>query len=70
MQSWRDVLERTMNIIADLEPEKFGQIVQQFPRFVGQDKKRFREMRQLKNGMFIVICWISWRVSASKWWRL
>jgi uncharacterized protein with ParB-like and HNH nuclease domain len=55
VQSWRDVLEQTMNIIADLEPEKFDQIMHHFPRFVGRDKMKFREMRQLKNGMFIVV---------------
>ncbi len=55
VQSWRDVLEQTMNIIADLEPEKFDQIVKQFPRFVGRDNKKFREMRRLKNGKFIEV---------------
>jgi hypothetical protein len=55
VQSWRDVLEQTMNTIAELEPEKFGQIIQQFPRFVGQDKKKFRATRELKNGAFIEV---------------
>ena len=53
VHTWRDVLERTMNTIADLKPEKFEQIMQQFPRFVGRDKKRFRKARELKNGTFI-----------------
>jgi Protein of unknown function (DUF1524) len=55
VQSWRDVLERTMNTIADLEPEKFGLIMQQYPRSVGRDKKKFRETRELSNGTFIEV---------------
>jgi uncharacterized protein with ParB-like and HNH nuclease domain len=55
VQSWRDVLERTMNTIAELEPEKFSLIMQQFPRSVGRDKKKFRETRELHNGTFIEV---------------
>ncbi len=55
VQSWRDVLERTMNTIAELEPEKFGLIMQQFPSSVGRDKKKFRETRELNNGSFIEV---------------
>lgn len=55
VHSWRDVLERTMNTIAELEPEKFEQIMQQYPRFVGTDRKKFRETRKLKNGTFIEV---------------
>ena len=55
VQSWRDVLEQTMNSISDIEPESFDEIMRQFPRFIGQDKKRFRETRQLKNGIFIEV---------------
>lgn len=55
VQTWRDVLEQTMNTIADLEPEKFEQIIQQFPRMIGRDKNRFRAVRELKNGAFIEV---------------
>lgn len=55
VQTWRDVLENTMNTIAELEPEKFEQIMQQFPRFVGRDKNRFRAVRKLKNDTFIEV---------------
>lgn len=55
VRSWRDVLENTMNTIAELEPDKFDQIMLQFPRFVGQDKKKFRAIRQLKNGAYIEV---------------
>ncbi len=55
VHSWRDVLERTMNTIAELEPEKFEQIMQQYPRFVGKDRKKYKETRELKNGTFIEV---------------
>lgn len=55
VNSWRDVLEQTMNNISELEPEKFEQIITQFPRFIGRDKKKFRAIRELKNGAYIEI---------------
>lgn len=55
VQTWRDVLEQTMNTIADLEPEKFEQIIQRFPRLIGRDKKRFRAVRELRNGAYIEV---------------
>lgn len=53
--SWRDVLEQTLNTIADLEPEKLEILVQQFPKFIGKDKNRFRAVRELKNGTYIEV---------------
>ena len=44
-----------MNTIAELEPEKFEQILHQFPRLVAKDKKRFRAIRALRNGAFIEV---------------
>ena len=55
VQSWRDVLERTMNTIADLEPEKFKVIMQQFPRSVSFDSKKLTTPRELHNGVFIEV---------------
>ena len=55
VQTWRDVLEQTLNTVADLEPDKFEAIVQNFPRYVGLDKNTFREIRQLQNGYFIEV---------------
>ncbi|ABO49057.1 protein of unknown function DUF262 [Desulforamulus reducens MI-1] len=55
VSSWRDVLEQTLNTIAELEPEKMDLIMQQFPRFVGPDKNKFRAIRTLKNGTFIEV---------------
>lgn len=55
VRSWRDVLEVTLNTIADLEPDSFNEIMQQFPRFIGWDEKDFRSVRQLHNGAFIEV---------------
>ncbi len=46
-------MEEDLNTIADLEPEKFEVIAQNFPRYVGKDKNKFRAIRELQNGYFI-----------------
>src|ERR1039458_5802951 len=53
--SWRDVMEQTLNAIADLEPEKFDVIAHNYPRYIGKDKNKFRAIRELKNGFFIEV---------------
>lgn len=55
VKSWRDVLESTLNIIADLEPDYFRDILEQFPRFVGWNETNFRDTRKLENGAFIEV---------------
>ncbi|HEY9850251.1 MAG TPA: DUF262 domain-containing protein [Leptolyngbyaceae cyanobacterium] len=55
VKSWRDVLEVTMNTVADLEPDYFKEIMQQFPRFIGWNEKDFHNTRQLHNGVFIEV---------------
>jgi uncharacterized protein with ParB-like and HNH nuclease domain len=55
VQTWRDVLEQTLNTVADLEPDKFDIIAQNFPRHLGKDKNKFRAIRQLQNGYFIEV---------------
>lgn len=55
VKSWRDVLEITLNTIIDVEPDRFQDIMQQFPRFVGWDEKGFRGNRKLQNGAFIEV---------------
>lgn len=55
VNSWRDVLEITIETIADLEPDGFKQILDTFPRFVGQDKTKFRSVRELKCGAYIEV---------------
>lgn len=55
VESWRDVMEQTLNTVADLEPEKFEVIANNFPRYLGKDKGKFRAIRQLQNGFFIEV---------------
>lgn len=59
--SWRDVFEFTMNTIAEFEPDKFDEIINQFPSFVGKDKRKFKMPRELKNGAFIEVDHLSAR---------
>jgi hypothetical protein len=53
--TWRDVVESTMNIIVDSEPEKFNEITKHFPHFLGWEEKSFKTPRKLKNGAFIEV---------------
>jgi uncharacterized protein with ParB-like and HNH nuclease domain len=53
VKTWRDLLEITMNIIAESYPDEFEQIIDNFPRFVAWENKKFKENRQLKNGAYI-----------------
>lgn len=55
VKTWRDVLEKTLNVIADLEPEKFKIIARNFPKHVSKDQNKFRAIRQLENGYFIEV---------------
>ena len=53
VDTWRDVMEQTLNTVADLEPEKFEILAHNFPRYLGKDKNKFRAIRQLQNGYYI-----------------
>jgi hypothetical protein len=53
--SGRDVLEQTLNTIADLEPDKFEIIARSFPHYTSKDRSKFRAVRQLQNGYFIEV---------------
>ena len=55
VESWRDVLQHSLNTIADLEPEKFDEIIKKYPHLIGFDDKRFRRVRQLNNGAFFEV---------------
>lgn len=46
-------LENTINVIADLEPEKFEMLLNEFPKVVNQNKLSLRDHRQLKKGTFV-----------------
>jgi uncharacterized protein with ParB-like and HNH nuclease domain len=51
--SWREVEQKTMEAIAELDDERFEDILGQYPKFIGREKEKFRSSRQLKNGVFI-----------------
>ncbi|MFZ5524319.1 MAG: DUF262 domain-containing protein [Pseudomonadota bacterium] len=55
VQTWRDVLEKTISVIAELEPDKFEELLIQHPKFVGRNKAVFRNPRELANGIFIEV---------------
>ncbi len=55
VKSWRDVLEITLNVIADLDSKIFESIRENFPRYISYEKINLRETRQLKNGCFIEV---------------
>lgn len=55
VKTWRDVLEITLNIIADFEPEGFREFVEQYPKLIGRDPKVFRTPKPLKNGLFVEV---------------
>ncbi|HEY9297030.1 MAG TPA: DUF262 domain-containing protein, partial [Phormidium sp.] len=55
VKTWRDVLETTLNIVADLDQDKFQELVQDYPRFVNWNDQNLRDSRQLENGAFIEV---------------
>ncbi|MEG5158954.1 DUF262 domain-containing protein [Microcoleus sp. AT3-A2] len=55
VKTWRDVLETTLNIVADLDQDKFQKLVQNYPRFVNWNDQNLRDSRQLENGAFIEV---------------
>lgn len=48
--SWRDVAQHTVESLIHLDEDKFTEIVEQFPKFLGRDATRFRSSRELSNG--------------------
>ncbi|MBN1997597.1 DUF262 domain-containing protein [candidate division KSB1 bacterium] len=55
VQSWRDVLIKTMSTIADLEPDLFDALAKQYPSFISSDGGRFRRSSQLPNGFYVYV---------------
>jgi len=52
VKTWRDVLERTLNTIGELEPDSFDDLAKEYPRFISKDPSAFRSTRQLQNGYY------------------
>jgi len=55
VKNWRDVLETTLNVIHDVRPDGFEEIIKKFPRFLSWEENKFRQSRKLKNGAFIEV---------------
>lgn len=53
VSSWRDVAQKTLETVADLDQDGFDQILAAFPRFVAKNGDEFRAPRRLSNGDFI-----------------
>lgn len=51
--TWRDVLELTLNTVAELEPEKFEVLFEKYPHQINNEKDKLNDIRKLKNGFFI-----------------
>ncbi len=55
VKSWRDILEITLNNIAEVETDKFEELLLTFPRFLSKNKGDLRATRQLKNDIFVEV---------------
>lgn len=55
VDTWKEVLIRTLSVIAELAPDKFDQIAEKYPRFVGKDENKFRRSNKLPNGVFVEV---------------
>lgn len=51
VKTWRDVLEKTLNIISEVEADKFEELILTFPRFLSKNRGDLRVTRQLKRGV-------------------
>ncbi|OUD14412.1 hypothetical protein TPSD3_08875 [Thioflexithrix psekupsensis] len=52
VKTWAEVLVFTLNKIAELEPEQFVQLAENYPHFLGKDSSRFRRPVLLNNGYY------------------
>jgi hypothetical protein len=55
VDTWRDVLETTLNVFYEIEPEGFNHLVQAYPRFLSKDLSQLRAHRRLKNGLYFEV---------------
>ena len=53
VESWIDVLVKTLSIIAEQEPDLFMKLTSEFPRFISADAEKFKRKRQLGNGYYV-----------------
>jgi len=55
VSNWRDVLENTLNVLADVDPETFTFLINEHPNILNKDKSKLRAIRELKNGCFVEV---------------
>lgn len=55
VKTWRDVMVCTLEAIADLEPDRFQELVNEHPKFIGKESDKFRSSRELRNGYHIEV---------------
>ena len=55
VNNWRDVLENTLNVLADVDPETFTLLINEHPNILNKDKSKLRAIRELKNGCFVEV---------------
>jgi hypothetical protein len=53
--SWRDVLEKTLNVLIDLDPEIFELLINEYPRFLNKDGTKLRATRKLRNECYVEV---------------
>ncbi len=53
VSTWRDVLEGTVNEVVEADPDVYPALCKELSSHVGDERMRFREARQLRNGGFI-----------------
>ncbi len=53
VQTWRDVGQKTLEALADIDPEQFETVANAFPRFISKSPDGFRSSRQLSNGYYM-----------------
>ncbi len=55
VNTWKDVLICTFKVISELAPDKFEQIINQYPHFIGKEKNNYRRSYELPNGIFLEV---------------
>lgn len=51
--TWRDVAQHTLQVISDLDPYVFEEIVDRYPRLLGTDPSKFRSNRQITESIYM-----------------
>lgn len=55
VHSWRDVLEKSLDTIAEWEPDKFDILLENYPKMINTNASELRDYRKLKNGVYVEV---------------